>query len=105
MECQFVEVRDGAYYLAGSRVSLASIVYEYRDGASLETIRQNFPTLSLEQIEGTSAFYLSHEAEVTAYLRALDDKWDELERIARPVDPDLQERIEEARKRLLVTER
>ena len=49
MQREYVERRDGAYYVTGSRVSLASIVYEYRDGAAPETIRQNFPTLSLEQ--------------------------------------------------------
>jgi len=52
MQSEYVEVRKGAYYLRGSRVSLASIVYEYQDGAAAETIRRNFPTLSLEQIHG-----------------------------------------------------
>jgi len=51
-------MRNGGYYVAGSRVSLASIIYEYREGAAPETIRQNFPTLSLEQIHGAIAFYL-----------------------------------------------
>ncbi len=30
----YVEEREGDYYLKGSRVSLASIIYEFRDGAS-----------------------------------------------------------------------
>ena len=101
MQREYVERRDGAYYVAASRVSLASIVYEYRDGAAAETIRQNFPTLSLEQIHGAIAFYLGHEPEVEAYLQELEKKWDELEKAARPVDPELASRIEEARKRLL----
>ena len=61
MQREYVEIRNSGYYLAGSRVSLASIVYEYRDGAAPETIRQNFPTLSLEQIHGAIAFYLGHQ--------------------------------------------
>ena len=85
----------------GSRVSLASIVYEYRDGAAAETIRQNFPTLSLEQIHGAIAFYLEHPEEVEGYLRDLQEKWDELEGAAKPANPELPHRIEEARKRLL----
>ena len=101
MQSEYVEVRDNAYYVRGSRVSLASIVYEYRDGAAVETIRQNFPTLSLEQIHGAIAFYLGHEDEVNAYLSRLEKKWDELERSATP-DPDLQRRIEEGQKRLPV---
>jgi uncharacterized protein (DUF433 family) len=101
MEGQYVEMRNGGYYVAGTRVSLASIVYEYRDGAAVETIRQNFPTLSLEQIHGAIAFYLGHPREVDTYLGELERKWDELERAAEPANPELQRRIDEARKRLL----
>src|SRR5205807_5514160 len=36
MQREYVEIRNGAYYVGGSRVSLASIIYEYRDGAALE---------------------------------------------------------------------
>jgi hypothetical protein len=64
-------------------------------------IRQNFPTLSLEQIHGAIAFYLGHAEEVETYLCELEKKWDELEGTAKPASPELQQRIEEARKRLL----
>jgi uncharacterized protein (DUF433 family) len=104
MQREYVEVRNGSYYVAGSRVSLASIIYEYRDGAAPETIWQNFPTLSLEQIHGAIAFYLGHQQEVEAHLRGLEKKWDELERAAKPGNLELQHRIEEARKRLLAKE-
>ncbi len=40
---EYVEQRDGGYYVADSRVSLASVIFAFRDGASPETIRQNFP--------------------------------------------------------------
>jgi uncharacterized protein (DUF433 family) len=101
MHREYVELRNGGYYVTGSRVSLASIIYEYRDGAAAETIRQNFPTLSLEQIHGAIAFYLGHQHETEGYLHELEKKWDELERTASPANPELQGRIEEARKRLL----
>jgi Protein of unknown function (DUF433) len=87
--------------VAGSRVTLASVIYEYRDGAAAETIRQNFPTLSLEQIYGAIAFFLGHEQEVGSYLSELEKKWDELERAAKPASAELQQRIEEAQKRRL----
>ena len=101
MQHEYVEMRNGGYFVAGSRVSLASIIYEYRDGAAPETIRQNFPTLSLEQIHGAIAFYLGHQHEAETYLSDLEKKWDELERGAKPASPELQQRIEEARKRRL----
>jgi hypothetical protein len=43
MAHEYTEIRNGGYYVAGSRVSLASIVYAFRDGASPE---KNFPSLS-----------------------------------------------------------
>ena len=98
-EC--VEMRNGGYYVAGSRVSLASVIHEYRDGAAPETIRQNFPTLSLEQIHGAIAFYLGHQCEAETYLSELEKKWEELERAATPANSELQQRIEEARKHKL----
>ncbi len=101
MQREYIERRNDAYYVTGSRVSLASIVYEYRDGAAPEAIRKNFPTLSIEQIRGAIAFYLRHQEEVAAYLGELEKKWDELESAAKPASPELQLRIEEARKRLL----
>jgi hypothetical protein len=94
-------MRNSGYYVAGSRVSLASVVYEYRDGATAETIRQNFPTLSLRQVHGAIAFYLGHPEEVEGYLRQLENKWDELERSAQPASTELQDRLAEARRRLL----
>jgi len=97
----YVERRNYGFYLSGSRVSLASIVYEFRSGASPETICRNFPTLSLEQVYGAIAFYLGHQNEVAAYLAEQEAKWATRERTVEPISPDLQRRIEEARKRAL----
>ena len=44
---EYVERRNDGYYVGNSRVSLASIVYEFKDGDPPEIIRRNFPTLSL----------------------------------------------------------
>ncbi len=62
----YVEERNGGFYVASSRVSLASIIYEFRAGSSPETIRRNFPTLSLEQVYGAIAFYLGHQNETAS---------------------------------------
>jgi uncharacterized protein (DUF433 family) len=98
---EYVENRNGAFYLAGSRVSLASIVFAYREGAAAETIRADFPTLSLKQVHGAIAFYPGHRSEVDDSLRSLDSKWNDLERNAVAASPELQYRLEEARKSLL----
>ena len=103
---EFIERRgEGFYYLTGSRVSLASIIYGFQDGESPETIQHNFPSLSLAQVYGAIAFYLSHPQESAAYLASLELKWEELERNAEPVDPDLQARIDRHRARLVASSR
>ena len=56
------------------------MILEFRDGASPETIRQNFPSLSLAQVYGAVAFYLNHPDESEAYLQSLAERWKELER-------------------------
>src|SRR5258708_8525576 len=66
---EYIEQRNGGFYVAGTRVSLDSIVYAFKAGDSPETIRQNFSSLSLEQVYGAIAFYLAHEQEVDANIR------------------------------------
>jgi uncharacterized protein (DUF433 family) len=68
MENAYVEHRDGGYWIKGSRVSLDSIVYEFKEGAAPGSIRRAFPTLNLEQVYGAITFYLSKQAEIDAYL-------------------------------------
>lgn len=103
---EFVEQRAGGlYYLVGSRVSLASIVYGFQDGESPETIQRNFPSLSLAQVYGAIAFYLSHARETAAYLAELKGKWEELASSATLVEADLQARIDEARVQMLSSSR
>ena len=63
MSKEFVERRDGSFYLIGSRVPLAHVVREFQRGESPEAIRSHYPSLSLEQVYGAITFYLgSHEA-------------------------------------------
>src|SRR5580765_8334590 len=66
---EYIEQRNGGFYVAGTGVSLDSIVYSFKAGDSPETIRQNFSSLSLEQVYGAITFYLAHEKEVDANIR------------------------------------
>ena len=95
----YVDEREGDYYVKGSRVSLASIIYEFRDGASPETIRQDFPTLSLAQVYGSIAFYLNNPAQSEEYLQRLGRKWEALQQRGQPPNEDLQKKIDLARSR------
>ena len=75
MAKEYVEQRGGGYYVAGSRVSLDSIVYAFRSGESPETIRQNFPSLNLEQVYGAIAFYLANQLGVDANIRQGEEEF------------------------------
>ena len=56
---EYVEKRNGGFYLAGSRVSLDSVVISFQQGASPESILRSFPAIgSLERVYGAVTFYL-----------------------------------------------
>ncbi|UKO96805.1 DUF433 domain-containing protein [Nostoc sp. UHCC 0870] len=48
----YVEYRNDAYWVEGTRISLDSVVYAFRGGLSPESIVQSFPLLTLEQVYG-----------------------------------------------------
>ena len=94
---EYVEQRHGGFYVAGTRVSLDSIAYSFKAGDSPEAIRQNFSSLTLEQVYGAIAFYLAHEQEVDANIREGEA---EIERSVPPLSasrPELYARLERAR--------
>ena len=59
---------------------------------------------SLEQVYGAITFYLGHRSETAAYLAEQEAMWEERERTVKPTSPDLQRRLEEARKRTLTSQ-
>lgn len=104
MKKEYVEKRGGGYYVAGTRVSLDSIVYSFRDGASPETIRSNFSVLTLEEVYGAITFYLHNQRKVDKYLLESEIKFEkeaaERRKEFRKANPDLYKRLQEAKKSL-----
>ena len=100
MAKEYIQVRDGNYYVTGTRVSLDSVVYSFRRGESAETICQNFEVLRLEEVYGAIAYYLAHQADVDAYLIRQNERWTEGRRDAEPLPVDLRERLISARDEL-----
>ena len=98
MVSEHIEQREGVYYVPGTRISLDSIVYAFREGCSAETIREDFEGLTLAQVYGAIAFYLDHQADIDAYLMQRKEQWADLERQGTPASPDLHARIERARR-------
>ncbi len=94
----YIELRDGGFYIKGTRVPLDSIVHEFRNGASPESIRQTFPTLALEQVYGAITFYLGHQEQVDTSIRDAERAWSEFE-AAHPLPQPIRERLREVRDR------
>jgi uncharacterized protein (DUF433 family) len=69
------QIAAGGWRVAGTRVSLDSVVHAYWQGQQPEAIAADFPALTLEQIHGAIAFYLRHRAEVDQYLVDQDRRW------------------------------
>jgi|SRR5215813_2217638 len=96
----YVEKRDGGYWVSGTRVSLDSLVYGFREGMSAERIADNFPVLSLEQVYGVIAYYLKHQEEIDNYLRQIEADAEALKQQIRADYPALNQKLDEARKQL-----
>jgi len=60
---------DGTVRITGSRVTLDSIVHQFKSGATAEQIQDDFPSLALRDIYSTIAYYLQHTQAVEEYLR------------------------------------
>ncbi|PYV42234.1 MAG: hypothetical protein DMG09_02920 [Acidobacteria bacterium] len=103
MSESYVVNHQGCYRLVGTRVSLDSIVYAFLDGDTPETILQSFPVLTLEQVYGAIAYYLAHRREVDEHLRLEEADFEEKRRQARLQNPQLYQRLEEARRAKLIT--
>jgi uncharacterized protein (DUF433 family) len=103
MAREYLEERDGNYYVAGTRVSLDSIVHAFRRGESPEIICQNFELLRLDEVHGAIAYYLANQADIDAYLLRQSEKWAEGKRNAEPLPADLRERLMHARDELHTT--
>jgi uncharacterized protein (DUF433 family) len=99
MAKDYIEERSGAYFIAGTRVSLDSVVHAFLRGESPEGIAESFPALTLEQVLGSLAFYLANRDEIDQYLRQGTEDFERLRQQAHQNRPDLYARLTDARQR------
>jgi uncharacterized protein (DUF433 family) len=72
------EDESGALRVGNSRVLLEIVIGEFQDGATPETIAQDYPTLSLSDVYAVIAYYLRHRDEVDAYIARYEQEADEV---------------------------
>lgn len=94
---------NGAVRVTGSRVTLDSIVNNFKRGATAEQIQDSFPSLSLREIYGAIYYYLEHLEDVEAYLQARQQEADELrEQIeSQPHHLEFKQKIRQRRSQLI----
>ena len=98
---QYVEVRNDAYYVAGTRIGLDVVIWDLRRGSSAEDIFEAYPSIgSLEKVHGAITFIAAHPVEVEAYLQEQDRRYEEF-KANNPLTPDMIERFERGRRELL----
>lgn len=59
---------DGVVRIGGTRVTLDTVVTAFREGATAETIAEQYPSLQLDQVYTVIGYYIRHQDEVNEYL-------------------------------------
>lgn len=90
----YIEIRNGGYYVAGTRIGLDVVVYDFRNGRSAEAIFEAYPAIgSLAKVYGAITFVLEHPGEIDAYLEGQENRYDAFKAL-HPLRSDLIERFE-----------
>lgn len=70
----------GVLRIAGTRVSLDSVLHAFNEGSTPEEIVQDFPTLDLAAVYAVVGYYLQNRAEVEQYVEQRRVDREELQR-------------------------
>jgi uncharacterized protein (DUF433 family) len=90
----YVELHNGGYYVAGTRIGLDVVAYDFRRGRSAEAIFEAYPSIgSLAKVYGAITFILEHPADVEAYLEDQERLFEEI-KTQHPLPADLAKRFE-----------
>jgi uncharacterized protein (DUF433 family) len=69
---------DGVVRVAGTRVTLDTIVAAFDAGATAEEIAQQYSSVALVDVYSVITYYLRHKSEVCAYLTTREDRADQV---------------------------
>jgi hypothetical protein len=89
---QYVEVRDGGYYMAGTRIGLDVIAHDFQSGKAQGHPAKLSDNRFLGKGYGVITFILEHPRQIASYLADQERLWLEL-KDSNPLPPDLLERF------------
>lgn len=89
----------GRVRVKGSRVTLDTLIANFKNGYKPKQIQDGFPTLSLEQINGVIEWYRNHRSVADAYLK---EQYAAGEKLRKEIEsqPEYQAHREEFRRRV-----
>jgi uncharacterized protein (DUF433 family) len=87
------EDEHGALRVGDSRVMLDSVVVAFHLGHSAETIAQQYPALTLEEVYGAITYYLANQVDVDQYLRKQDEVWNQWREKANAIESPVIQRL------------
>jgi len=91
---EYIEVHNGGYYVAGTRIGLDVVAYDFWRGRSAAAILEAYASIgSLAKVNGVIAFILEHPAEVDAYMKDQERIFEDL-KAQYPMPSDMIERFE-----------
>ena len=81
---------NGAVRVLGpqTRVNFEFVVWSHKAGATPEQIREELPTLELADVYAVIAYYLHNTEQVEAYLREVDEDWEQAKSEIDALHPD-----------------
>ncbi len=97
MKDYVVKLENGAYRIANTKVSLDSVIYDFKQGKTPEQIVISFPTLKLEQVYGAIAFYLQNRQDIDEYLKQSEAEFAKMSGEWREKNLHLLNKLEKAR--------
>ena len=89
----------GALRVGAKRVALESVLAAWGQGHSPETIRSQYPALTLEEIYGAIAWSLANRDEVESYLKRQEALWDQWQQRSQSQRDALRQRQERQERR------
>ena len=81
---------NGAVRVSGpqTRVNFEFVIWSHKAGETPEQIREALPTLELADVYAVIAYYLRNTEEVEAYLREVDEDWEQARAEIDALHPD-----------------
>lgn len=104
LESYFEFINDYAIRIAGTRIGIETVLWDYQEGASPEEIVMRYPTLSLEQVYAAITYYLANREKIEAYLKRVqqqqEEDWQKYQSQPSEFVKSLRERLERYRRNL-----